>query len=155
MSENPPLQIDFYHLKSADMATPLAMLSDKAVQTGQKMLILARAEHYEAISTALWVNKPESFLAHDLDDGQGAEHAPVWVSTRPEENPIKANYVALTSGMVPPDLTAFSRVFNLFDGSDEQALKIARQCWKDWSTRTELQCRYFAQDEQGHWSQQR
>ena len=103
MNENQPLQIDFYHLKSADVATPLAMLSDKAVQTGQKMLILARAEHYEAISTALWVNKPESFLAHDLDDGQGAEHAPVWVSTRPEENPIKANYVALTSGMVPPD----------------------------------------------------
>lgn len=155
MQDTQHLQIDFYHLKSADLATPLAMLSDKTVQLGQKMLILARAEHFEAISTALWVNKPESFLAHDLDEGQGAEHAPVWVSTQPAENPIKANYVALTSGMVPPDLTAFSRVFNLFDGSDEQALKIARQCWKDWSARAELQCRYFAQDEQGQWSQQR
>ena len=154
MQENQHIQIDFYHLKSADIASPLAMLSDKAVQTGKKMLILARAEHFEAISTALWVNKPGSFLAHDIDEGQGAEHAPVWVSTRPEENPIKARFVALTSGMVPPDLTAFSRVFNLFDGSDEQALKIARQCWKDWSARTELQCRYFAQNEQGQWSQQ-
>ena len=73
MQETAPIQIDFYHLKSSDIASPLAMLSHKAVSTGQKMLILARAEQFDAISTALWGNRPESFLAHDIDEGEGAE----------------------------------------------------------------------------------
>ena len=153
MQDKVPIQIDFYHLKSDDIATPLAMLSDKVVASGQQMLILAREVHFDAISTALWTQKPESFLAHNLDDGDGAEHAPVWVSTRPDQNQIAAELIALTSGMVPPDLGKFKRVFNLFDGSDEQAVHIARQCWKDWSAREDLQCCYFAQDENGNWSQ--
>ena len=152
MQETEPIQIDFYHLKSTDIASPLAMLSHKAVSSGQKMLILARAEQYDAISTALWVNRPESFLAHDIDEGEGADHAPVWVSTRPDENPINAPFIALTCGMVPTDLTRYRRIFNLFDGGDAQALQIARQCWKDWSVDAGFQCRYFAQDEEGQWS---
>ena len=153
MQNKAPIQIDFYQLKSGDIATPLAMLSDRVVASGQKMLILAREAHFEVISAALWTQKPESFLAHNMDDEEGSEHAPIWVSTRPEQNPILAKFIALTSGMVPPDLGHFKRVFNLFDGSDEQAVNVARQCWKDWSAREELTCRYFSQDEEGNWSQ--
>ena len=36
------LQIDFYHLRDADLATPLAMLAHKAVAVGHKLLIFAR-----------------------------------------------------------------------------------------------------------------
>lgn len=153
MQDKAPIQIDFYHLKSDDIATPLAMLCDKVVASGQKMLILAREVHFEAVSAALWSQKPESFLAHNKDDGEGADHAPVWVSTQPEQNQIQAEFIALTSGMIPPDLGHFKRVFNLFDGSDEQAVHVARQCWKEWSAREDLACCYFSQDEQGNWSQ--
>mgnify|MGYP001463617463 FL=1 len=126
MQDKAPIQIDFYHLKSDDIAAPLAMLCDKAVASGQKMLILAREVHFEAVSAALWSQKPESFLAHNKDDGEGADHAPVWVSTRPEQNQIQAEFIALTSGMIPPDLGRFKRVFNLFDGSDKQPVPVAR-----------------------------
>ena len=34
------LQIDFYHLRDSDLATPLAMLAHKTLASGHKLLIL-------------------------------------------------------------------------------------------------------------------
>ena len=144
-------QIDFYHLKDEDLYAPVAMLSEKTVGIGQKMLILSPAQHMDAISEALWTGKRESFLAHGRDDEAGFEHAPVWLSADVEKNPNEAQYVCLTSGLVPPDLTAFQRVFMLFDGTRDTAVAFARSCWKDWSADEGVRCRYFAQDETGNW----
>jgi len=153
VSDAPTVQIDFYHLMSADVATPLAMLADKVVATGHKLLILSRPEQFEPISSALWTHKPETFLAHNINDEAGAAHAPVWLSSQADANQINAEYIALTAGMQPPDLMKFRRIFNLFDGSDAHATQIARDCWKQWSALAEVQCRYFVQDENGKWTQ--
>ena len=64
-------QIDFYHLKDEDLYAPVAMLSEKTVGIGQKMLILSPAQHMDAISEALWTGKRESFLAHGRNDEAG------------------------------------------------------------------------------------
>ena len=40
------LQIDFYHLRNADLATPLAMLAHKTVASGHKLLILAHEDSH-------------------------------------------------------------------------------------------------------------
>ncbi len=87
------------------------MLSDKVVASGQHMLILAREAHFDAISTALWTQKPESFLAHNLDDGRG-QNMPLSGCLPGQRKPdCKGKFIALTSGMVPPDLGAFKTRF--------------------------------------------
>ena len=144
-------QIDFYHLKDGELATPVSMLTNKSVTIGQKMLILSIDEHMDAVSDALWASSRESFLAHGRNDEKGADTAPVWLSSDITANPNNAEYVCLTSGLVPPDLAAFRRIFMLFDGTKETAVAFARSCWKDWSSPEGVQCRYFAQDDTGLW----
>ena len=45
-AETALLQIDFYHLRNADLATPLAMLAHKTVASGHKLLILAQKDSH-------------------------------------------------------------------------------------------------------------
>jgi len=149
------VQIDFYHLKDGALAAPLAMLANKTVSSGHKLLIVAKKEDFSEISTQLWCRYPESFLAHGCDEDEGRDHAPVWLTSMPEHNHIQADFVALTSALVPPDLRAFSRIFNLFDGSNDKAVSLARSCWKDWSAIEQAECRYFAQDENANWQRRK
>lgn len=145
------LQIEFYHLKDSDLATPLAMLAHKTVASGQKFLVLGVKNNFAAISEKLWAFRPDSFLAHASDDEEGSEHALVWLSSDVKKNRIEAQYLALTAGLEPPDINQFERIFNLFDGSDQTAVAVARDSWRRWSSLENVRCRYFAQDERGSW----
>ena len=149
------LQIDFYHLRDADLATPLAMLAHKTVTSGHKLLILAQKDCHAAISERLWSFQPDSFLAHAADEDQGHEYARIWLTSDVAANQIDARFLALTAGLEPPEVQKFDRVFNLFDGTSETAVSAARESWKRWSERDNVICRYFAQDEQGRWSQKK
>jgi len=149
------LQIDFYHLRDADLATPLAMLAHKTAASGHKLLVLGQQASFAAISEKLWSFRPDSFLAHDSDSADGQEHASVWLSSDVEANQIQASFLALTSGLEPPDIQQFVRIFNLFDGTSETALAVARDSWRRWSAIEQVSCRYFSQDEQGRWSQKK
>ena len=149
------LQIDFYHLRNADLTTPLAMLAHKTVVSGHKLLILAHKDSHMAISERLWSFTPDSFLAHAADDNEGHEHAKIWLTSDVAVNQIDAPFLALTAGMEPPDVKKFDRVFNLFDGTSEVAVSAARDSWKRWSGTDDVTCRYFAQDVQGRWSQEK
>ena len=149
------LQIDFYHLRDADLATPLAMLADKTVTSGHKLLILAQKNTHASISERLWSFKPDSFLAHAADENEGHEHAKIWLTSNVAVNQISARFLALTAGLEPPEVQKFDRVFNLFDGTSETAVSAARDSWKRWSGKNDVTCRYFAQDDQGRWSQKK
>ena len=148
-------QIDFYHLRDADMATPLAMLAHKTVTSGHKLLILAQKNSHAAISERLWSFRPDSFLAHAADENEGHEHAQIWLTSDVAANQIDARFLALTAGLEPPEVQKFERVFNLFDGTSEPAVSAARDSWKRWSGTGDLTCRYFVQNEQGSWSQKK
>ena len=147
------LQVDFYHLRDADLATPLAMLAHKTVASGHKLLILAKKNSHAAISERLWTFRPDSFLAHAADENEGHEHAQIWLTSDVAVNQIDARFLALTAGHEPPEVQKFDRVFNLFDGTSEMAVSAARDSWKRWSRTEDVTCRYFAQDDQGRWSQ--
>ncbi len=144
-------QIDFYHLKDNGLALAVAMLADKTVASGQKFLIHAPALLIDNISEHLWTAKPDNFLAHGVDNGDGALHAPVWITTQPQHNPISASFLCLTDGLAIDNLASFERVFNIFDGSDTAKKDHARQQWKSWSSDSAHQCRYFAQNDDGRW----
>ena len=152
-AESAPLQIDFYHLRDADLATPLAMLAQKIVASGHKLLIFAQKDKHAAISERLWSFKPDSFLAHAADENDGHECAKIWLTSDITVNQIGARFLALTAGLEPPEVQKFDRVFNLFDGTCEIAVSAARDSWKRWSCADNVTCRYFAQDLQGRWNQ--
>ena len=149
------LRIDFYHLRNADLATPLAMLAHKTVASGNKLLILAQKDSQVAISERLWTFRPDSFLAHAADENDGHEHAQIWLTSDVATNQINARFLALTAGLEPPEVKKFNRVFNLFDGTSEVAISAARDSWKRWSGTQDVTCRYFVQDDQGRWSQKK
>ena len=149
------LQIDFYHLRDADMATPLAMLAHKTVASGHKLLILAPKDSHAAISERLWSFRPDSFLAHAADENNGHEHAQIWLTSDVAINQIGARFLAITAGLEPPEVQKFDRIFNLFDGTSERAVSASRDSWKRWSGTDGVTCRYFAQDDQGRWSQKK
>ena len=149
------LQIDFYHLRNADLATPLAMLAHKTVASGHKLLILAHEDSHVAISERLWTFRPDSFLAHAADENEGHEHAQIWLTSDVAANQIDARFLALTAGLEPPEVQKFDRVFNLFDGTSEVAVSAARDSWKRWSGTEDVTCQYYAQDDQGRWSQKK
>ena len=154
-SNSPAVQIDFYHLRDDDLATPVAMLAHKTVASGHRLLVLGQKDSFAAISDKLWSFRPDSFLAHDSDMAEGHEHASVWLSSDVSANQIKADYIALTAGLEPHDVQPFERIFNLFDGTSETAVAAARDSWRRWSAIDRVTCRYFSQDEQGRWSQKK
>ena len=154
-TESALLQIDFYHLRDADIATPLAMLAHKTVASGHKLLILAQKDSHAAISERLWSFRSDSFLAHAADEEEGHEHAQIWLTSNVAINRIEARFLALTAGLEPPEVQKYERVFNLFDGTSKVAVSAARDSWKRWSGTNDVTCRYFAQDDQGRWSQKK
>lgn len=149
------LQIDFYHLRDADLATPLAMLAHKAVAVGHKLLIVARKDSHKAISEGLWSTRADSFLAHAADEDDGHQHAKIWLTSDVAVNRIGARFLALTAGLEPAEIRKFDRVFNLFDGTSKTAVSAARDSWKRWSVKDYITCRYFAQNDQGSWTQKK
>jgi DNA polymerase-3 subunit chi len=146
-------QIDFYHLTDVDFSAPAALIADKSVTSGHKLLMLASKPVAASLSDALWTTRPDSFLAHGIDAEEGLAHAPVWISTEPDKNPIEADFLLLTAGLEMDDMQGFRRVFNLFNGAEETALAKAREQWKSWSTQGSWHCRYFARSETGGWQQ--
>ena len=98
-AERALLQIDFYHLRNADLATPLAMLAYKTVASGHKLLILAHEDSHVAISERLWTFRPDSFLAHAADENEGHEHAQIWLTSDVAVNQIDARFLALQRGL--------------------------------------------------------
>ena len=149
------VQIDFYHLRDADLATPLAMLAHKTVASGQKLLVLGTPDSFAAISDKLWSYRPDSFLAHGVDADDGYEYASVWLSSDVQNNQIGARFLALTAGLEVPDISKYQRIFNLFDGTSETAVAVARDSWKRWTAAQQASCRYFSQDDQGRWTQKK
>lgn len=149
------LRIDFYNLQDPDLATPLAMLAHKTVGLGQKLLILAPADSHAAISERLWSLRPDSFLAHAIDEQDGHEHAKIWLTSDVAANQIGARFLALTAGLEPPEIEKFERVFNLFNGTSETAVAAARDSWRRWSSKDDIDCKYFVQDDKNRWSEKK
>ena len=154
--DNPPdgaRQIDFYHLMDGSVEATIATLAEKTQAIGKKLLIITSEQHASAISDALWAHNPHSFLAHGLNqqEEEAAKWAPIWIATNPFDNPIDADFVLLTFGLSPENRAGFERIFNLFDGRDEEAVIHARQQWKIWSAEEGVACRYFNQAENGKW----
>tara|TARA_B100001093_G_scaffold409493_1_gene398514 strand:- start:1577 stop:2029 length:453 start_codon:yes stop_codon:yes gene_type:complete len=144
-------QIDFYQIGQAGLEPVLLTLLKKALAAKKKALILCPMPAANAINDALWGHDAESWIAHGLDDADGAEHCNVWISTDMAANPIKADFLFLLHGSVPTTWDGIARSFYLFDGRSDAQLQQARNQWKEWQVPANSNLGYFSQNAQGGW----
>ena len=108
------------------------MLLKKTLAAKKKALILCPMPAASALDDALWSHDAGSWIAHGLDDADGADHCHVWISTDMAANPIKAEFLFLLHGSVPTTWDGIARSFYLFDGRSDAQLQQARDQWKEW-----------------------
>ncbi len=148
-------RIDFYHLQNQTLENVLPKLLEKAYATGKKILVkIGTDERVEFLNTHLWTFDDTSFIPHGSKKDGFADQQPIWL-TAGEDNPNEATMLFLVDGAYcsPNEIEKFERVFNIFDGTSEEALNKARSYWKELKSGG-FENFYWKQDDNGRWSQQ-
>ena len=146
-------RIDFYHLQKQTLDQVLPKLVEKAYSTNKRVKIkVGNDARVEFINSLLWTYDDESFLPHGSKKDGFAKEQPIWLSAE-DDNPNQAEMLFLVDG-ADFDLSQvdqFERIFNIFDGNDDNALQQARAFWKEVSA-LGIEKNYFQQDETGRWN---
>ncbi len=147
-------RIDFYHLQRQKLEDVLPKLLEKAYATGKKIVVkIGNEERVEFLNSLLWTYNDTSFLPHGSKKDGFAEMQPVWL-TADDDVPNGAAFLFLADGaeIVLEKTANFERIFNIFDGNDEESLTRARRLWKSLKQR-EDELHYWQQNENGAWLQ--
>ena len=121
-------QIGFYHLTRITPEQALPELLGKTLAAGQRAVVLCGSEdRVAALDKALWAAPSPDWLPHGAARTGHAALQPIWL-TATAECPNGARFVFLLDG-TETDPESWDRVFDLFDGGDEEALAAARRRW--------------------------
>jgi DNA polymerase-3 subunit chi len=122
-------EIRFYHLTRKALEQVLPELLEKTVERGMKAVVMAGStERVEALTQHLWTYNANNFLPHGSARDGYPELQPIWL-TESDERPNAADILFLTDGAESQRLMEYSRVCEIFDGTDDQALAAARKHW--------------------------
>ena len=147
-------RVDFYHLQKQTMEDVLPKLLEKAYSSGSKIKVKVGTEaRVDFLNSLLWTYNDESFLPHGSKKDGAAELQPIWLSAD-DDNPNGASMLFLTDEAMlsESDTEIYTRIFNIFDGNNSEALQNARDLWKNLrSSGAELH--YWKQDNDGHWAE--
>jgi DNA polymerase-3 subunit chi len=122
-------EIGFYHLTRTSLDVALPKLLGRVLATGGRAVVKAASEErVAALDTALWLCPDPDWLPHGTRATGEADLQPIWLTTE-DEAPNGARHLFLVEGAQSARLDAFERVFDLFDGRDEEAVAAARQRW--------------------------
>ncbi len=145
-------EVSFYQLQKSRLEDALPMLLEKTLGAGKRALVMTSSDaRAEQLSTALWHYQKDSWLPHATKKDGRAEDQPIWLSAE-GENANEADFVFLTDGASPADLSAFERCFELFDGNDGAQITAARERWKAYRD-AGYQLKYLQQTERGGWKE--
>lgn len=143
-------EVAFYQLRTMALERALPKLLEKVLGSGHRAVVLgASEERIEALNAALWSGDPDAFMPHGSARDGRPERQPIYL-TAAEENPNGADILVVVDGGEPAMMTAFQRCLDIFDGTDTEALKAARQRWaarKDQGVAVS----YFEQSADGRW----
>ena len=138
-------EVGFYHLTRTSLNAALPALLSRTLATGEKALVVCSDESLlTTLDDALW--KCDDWLPH----GKAAFPHPAWQPiflTTGTENPANARFLFRVGG-AEATLDGFSRVFDLFDGNDENAVLAARQRWRA-AKAADHSLTYWKQEDQG------
>ncbi len=118
--------IGFYHLIRTGAELALPALLGRTLKAGQRAVVMCGSEaRVEALDAALWLCPDPDWLPHGTPASGNADLQPIWLTDR-DEAPNGAKYLFLLDGADSLALGGFERVFDLFDGRDEEAVEAAR-----------------------------
>jgi DNA polymerase III subunit chi len=121
--------IRFYHLTRMTLEQALPELLEKTLERGWRAVVMAgSAERVEALTQHLWTYRPDGFLPHGSAKDGHAAMQPIWL-TAEDERPNEAELLFLTDGAETAQAEVYTRVCDLFDGTNEAALGAARRRW--------------------------
>jgi DNA polymerase III subunit chi len=144
-------EILFYHLQNQPLEAVLPTLLQKTLERGWRAVVqVTTEERLSALDDHLWTYTDESFLPHGTDREAHAANQPVLI-TLSNGNANDASIRFLAEGAdLPPDIAAYQRIAILFDGTDVEALAIARDQWRKVKEEGH-EATYWQQDERGRW----
>ena len=124
-------EIGFYHLTQTKLAQALPRLLGRVLaQQGRAVVLCADDERRGALDTALWVAGDPDWLPHGTKASGNAAAQPIWLTTDDAPAPNAARFLFTIDGAASTHVDAYDRVFDLFDGADEQAVAAARERWR-------------------------
>ncbi len=143
-------EILFYHLERQPLERVLPQLLEKTLQRGWRAVVqTGTRERAEALNAHLWSYTDHGFLPHGTTDDGYEDKQPIFL-TDDEANPNKAQIRFFVDGADGDAFEGLERAVFMFDGHDEQALKLARERWKAVKA-AGLEATYWQQNEAGGW----
>lgn len=140
----------FYHLTRRRLEQVLPELLEKTLQRGWRAVVKGGSEErIQQLNGDLWTYGRGSFLPHGLKADGFADKQPVYLTTE-DERPNEADVLFLVDGADAENVSAYTRVCDLFDGNDEVAVESARQRWKRAKDAGHM-LTYWQQSETGGW----
>lgn len=119
-------KIDFYILKGHDPHNRQVFacrLAEKAYNLGHQIYIHARdAEQCEQLNQTLWSFRADSFVPHQLDDGESNDHCPVLIGHGATPPRLMDLLINLNTEQ-PLFFSQFERVAEIIDDSED--IKVA------------------------------
>ena len=141
------MQVDFWQVSRDPVARVVALIAERTVGSGERLLVVAEDEaQRSAISRTLWETKPEAFLANGEADAPHAARQPILLSPHCEAA-NGARYIVLADGTWRDAAEGCERAFLLFD---EAGIPAAREVWRQFDERDNVERGYFAQED-GKW----
>lgn len=141
----------FYHLERSELERALPPLLEKCLQRGWRALVRGGiAERLDALDTALWTYRDDSFLPHAREGDP--KRQPIWLTVE-EGNPNSAQVLFAIDGAETGDIAGFERACVMFDGRDEAALESARSRWKE-AKEAGAAASYWRESASGKWEKQ-
>jgi len=143
--------IAFYHLQRSTLEVALPKLLEKVLENGMRALVIAGSEERVAtLNTTLWTYDAQSFLPHGSAKDGTPETQPILLTADPNSNPNSAEVLVQVDGASTIDFKDFSRVLEVFDGNDGEALSAARERWKSLKS-VGHELTYWQQSDSGGW----
>ena len=122
-------EIGFYHLTSTGPDQALPPLLGRTLAANKRAVIRCAPDRVPALDAALWLCPKPDWLPHGTEAMGYAEHQPIWI-TAADDAPNAAQFLFLLDGTTSETLSGYERVFDLFDGSDPDAVAAARDRWR-------------------------
>lgn len=143
-------EIRFYHLQIQTPEQALPQILSKALAGDHRIVVRgADASYIEKLNEHLWTFRPDSFLPHGSQkDGYG-EDQPIWLTDK-DENPNNADVLILTGGTSSEKTSDYKLCCEMFDGRHDDAVKAAREKWKQYKDAGH-DVTYWQQNDKGGW----
>jgi DNA polymerase-3 subunit chi len=138
--------VNFYHLASSPLERVLPSICQSLLNAGERMLVVADDTALARLDEQLWTYSRDSFLPHGRER---AEAQPVLLSPEPV-GLNGARNIALADGQWRDEALGFERVYYFFA---DDGLDAARGLWRTLKGNTQVEARYWKQDERGKWVQ--